>query len=122
MIFLICILTLAIAIILAFLESKKPFFDRNDVIEICSWVTIIILSIILITTGCAYLGQNFTKQKYEIRYETLNNDKDNPFLGEKIVEYNEDIIWNQRYQKDFWIGPFIPNIYDDMKLIETNSY
>lgn len=122
MILLICVLTLAIASILVLLESKKPIFNRNDGIEIGGWTVVLILGATLIITGCVHLGQNYTKQKYEIKYETLNNDKDNPFLGEKIAEFNESVIWHQRYQRDFWIGPFIPNIYDDMKLIETNSY
>lgn len=122
MIFLICVLTLAIALTLVLLESKKPILNRSDAIEIWGWFTVIVLSIVLITTGGMYLTQDFAKQRREIKYEILNNDKDNPYLGEKIAEYNEEIIWGKRYQEDFWIGPFIPNIYDDMKLIETNSY
>ena len=122
MIFLICVLTFAIAVSLALLESKKSIFDRNDDIEILSWTIIIILGIVFITTGGMYLTQDFAKQNREIKYEILNNDKDNPYLGEKIAEYNEEILRGQRYQRDFWVGPFIPNIYDDMKLIEINGY
>ena len=122
MIFLICVLAFSISLILVLLESAKPILSRNDVIEIWGTLIVILLGIVLCTTACMYLTQDFAKQKREIRYEILNNDKDNPFLGEKIVEYNEEITWGQRYQRDFWIGPFIPNIYDDMKLIETNSY
>lgn len=122
MIFLICVLTFAIAVSLALLESKKYILDRNDGIEILSWTIIIILGIVFITTGGMYLTQDFAKQNREIKYETLNNDKDNPYLGEKIAEYNEEILRGRRYQEDFWIGPFIPNIYDDMKLIEINGY
>lgn len=122
MIFLICVLTFAIAVSLALLESKKYILDRNDGIEILSWTIIIILGIVFIITGGMYLTQDFAKQNREIKYEILNNDKDNPYLGEKIAEYNEEILRGQRYQRDFWIGPFIPNIYDDMKLIEINGY
>ena len=122
MIFLICVLTFAIAVSLALLESKKYILDRNDGIEILSWTITIILGIVFIITGGMYLTQDFAKQNREIKYEILNNDKDNPYLGEKIAEYNEEILRGQRYQRDFWIGPFIPNIYDDMKLIEINGY
>ena len=122
MIFLICVLTFAIAVSLALLESKKYILDRNDGIEILSWTIIIILGIVFIITGGMYLTQDFAKQNREIKYEILNNDKDNPYLGEKIAEYNEEILRGQRYQRAFWIGPFIPNIYDDMKLIEINGY
>lgn len=122
MIFFICVLVFLIALVLVLLESTKPILSRNDVIEIWGTLIVILLGIVLFATGCMYLTQDFAKQKREIRYEALNNDKDNPFLGEKIAEYNEDIIWYQRYQRDFWIGPFIPNIFDDMKLIEINGY
>ena len=122
MIFLICVLVFAIALILVLLESTKPILSRNDVIEIWGTLIVMLLGCVLCTTACMYLTQDFAKQNREIKYEILNNDKDNPYLGEKIAEYNEEILRGQRYQRDFWIGPFIPNIYDDMKLIEINGY
>jgi len=122
MIALILLFLCIVAIILLFLDHRRNWYDRSCAIEIISWSIILTQVIIFIIFGGSYLCKDITKKDYQLTYEVLNNDKNNPYLGVEIARYNKDIMWHQRYQEDFWIGPFIPNIYDDMKLIEINGY
>ena len=122
MIALIYLILCVIAIILLLLEHKKNWYDRSCAIEIISWSIILVQIIAFVIVGGNYLCKDMVKRDYQLTYEVLSNDKDNPYLGVEIATYNKEVLWHQQYQKDFWIGPFIPNIYDDMKLIETNSY
>lgn len=86
----------------------------------------------LITLGVNHLGVDGDIARYEQKYETLtyqyeNNlyDNDND-LGKKellnqIQAWNEDLAWSKVNQKDFWIGIFIPNIYDQFEFIRLEG-
>ena len=109
----------------------------NDTLYCSGWEVIgVILTVIgaftlvisLVFFGVNYFGVNGYVAENQQRYESLtyqyeNNmfDNDND-LGKKellnqIQEWNEDIAWYKENQKDFWIGIFIPNIYDQFEFI-----
>lgn len=57
---------------------------------------------------------------YQYEHEFYENDND---LGKyelvsKIQDWNEDLSRYREIQDDFWIGVFIPNIYDQFDYIE----
>ena len=35
-----------------------------------------------------------------------------------IQEWNENLAWYKANQRSFWIGPYIPNVYDQFEFIE----
>lgn len=89
---------------------------------------IIICGIIFICSYCgidAYIASNL--QTYEsLVYQLENNiyDNDNDIgkkqLYDEIQKWNEDLAYRKNIQKDFWLGIFYPNIYDQFNFIQYN--
>lgn len=79
-----------------------------------------------------YVGVDGQVKSDEVRYDSLvyqceNNfyDNDNDIgkkeLVNQIQEWNEDLAWGKEIQRDFWMGIFIPNIYDQFEFIELDA-
>ena len=87
----------------------------------------IIASVVVLAIN--YIGIDGYIARMNTRYETLvyqyendiyDNDND---LGKRelmvdIQNWNEDLSSRKERQRDFWIGIYIPNIYDQFEYIE----
>ena len=87
----------------------------------------IIASVVVLAIN--YIGIDGYIAQMNTRYETLvyqyendiyDNDND---LGKRelmvdIQNWNEDLSSRRERQHDFWIGIYIPNIYDQFEFIE----
>ena len=87
----------------------------------------IIVSVVVLAIN--YIGIDGYIARMNTRYETLvyqyendiyDNDND---LGKRelmvdIQNWNEDLSSRRERQHDFWIGIYIPNIYDRFEYIE----
>lgn len=87
----------------------------------------IIISVVVLAIN--YIGIDGYIARMNTRYDTLvyqyendiyDNDND---LGKRelmvdIQNWNEDLSSRRERQRDFWIGIYIPNIYDQFKYIE----
>lgn len=87
----------------------------------------IIASVVVLANN--YIGIDGYIARMNTRYETLvyqyendiyDNDND---LGKRelmvdIQNWNEDLSSRRERQRDFWIGIYIPNIYDQFEYIE----
>lgn len=56
------------------------------------------------------------------QYENAVFDDDDDVVGRKelynqIAEYNSDVKYYQTLQRDFWLGIYFPNVYDQLELI-----
>ncbi len=89
--------------------------------------TIAIIMLVFIIVG--NLAPNAKIAKYQARYDSLvyqyeNNiyDNDNDLgkrdLMEDIEAWNTDLAYRKKIQRNFWVGIFYPNIYDDFVFIE----
>ena len=87
----------------------------------------IIASVVILAIN--YIGIDGYIAQMNTRYETLvyqyendiydnDNDLGKRELMEDIQRWNEDLAANQKNQHDFWIGIYIPDIYDQFEFIE----
>ena len=69
------------------------------------------------------LEQRYDALTYKSQTESIRDEFGivNKDYIDEVQEWNEDIASNQRMQRDFWLGIFIPNIYDDFELIDLDS-
>ena len=87
----------------------------------------IIASVVVLAIN--YIGIDGYIARMNTRYETLVYQYENDIydngndLGKRelmvdIQNWNEDLSSRRERQRDFWIGIYIPNIYDQFEFIE----
>lgn len=109
---------------------------NNDILECFGFgvmfigVCAVLVSIVIL--GCSYINIDGYVATCNTRYDMLvyqyeNNiyDNDNDIgkreLMEDIQSWNEDLINNREKQDDFWIGIYVPNIYDQFEFIQLEK-
>lgn len=60
---------------------------------------------------------------YQYENDFYNNDND---VGKKelmteIQDFNSSLVWHKRLQYDAWVGIYVPNIYDDLEVIDIST-
>lgn len=89
-----------------------------------------IISIIVISVNC--IGSEGVRLAYEQRYESLiykaktESIRDefgiiNKDYIDEIQEWNENVVKLKNWEKDFWIGIFVPNIYGEFETIDLSE-
>lgn len=131
MLFWICLSVLGIGIGLRVLSDKIDSYICdviNSIVLTIGTITTLILSIAAIIINCNSQGKLIELQE---RYTAINTkisteiyidklDINNKDIIDEIYEYNNDVKYGKYYQKDFWIGMFVPNIYDELEAIDYN--
>ena len=102
--------------------------------EYATWITSVILGIVVLIMSIFIIGAHIgaeanvaaNKQIYAslvYQYENDIYDNDDDVIGKKqlydqIQEWNKDLAKYKAKEKDFWVGIFYPNIYDQFEFIE----
>jgi hypothetical protein len=107
-----------------------------DILQVLSGATAVIVgiavSISLSIIGCNHLCLDATIAKYQAQYESLTYQYENNFydndndigkyeLVQQIEKWNTSLAYHKAAQRDFWLGIYYPNIYDDLEFISLES-
>ena len=79
-----------------------------------------------------YIGIDAKVAGYQKRYEALTYQYENNFydndndIGKKelvseIQYWNSDLAYHKTIQRDFWVGIYYPNVYDQFEFIKLNK-
>jgi hypothetical protein len=96
-------------------------------------IAFVALMIMLFILPVQYCGKDATVAENNERYKALiykvESGACRDELGllskeviDEIQEWNESAVRNQRLQNDFWIGVFVPDIYDKLETIDYERY
>lgn len=90
------------------------------------------LFVMMVPLVCMHVTAKGEVEKNKAVYESLVHQYENNFydndndVGKKelireIQDWNSDLAFYQSIQRDFWIGVFVPNIYDQFEFIELDK-
>lgn len=90
----------------------------------------IVVSIAIMANS--YIHADANVAKYQKRYESLTYQYENDFynndndvgkyeLVSQIEYWNTDLAYRKTIQRDFWLGIYYPNIYDQFEFIKLDK-
>lgn len=133
MIFWIFVIALVIGIVLFVLSEKRSFFRNWDVFAVIEiFISITAIVIMGMAIADAHIKANGEKLAYEQRYASLLYKAETESIRDEfgivnkeyideVQAWNEDVVKYKEWQRDFWIGIFIPNIHDDFETIDLEN-
>lgn len=120
MIYWLFILALAVEI---FLYVKIYKLEDNEKLEVAISVTcftILVLTIVIIFSNIQAKHEKYSlESRYNtlLEYRSVSDYLQNEHYISDIISWNTTISSGKSIQRDFWIGIFVPNIYDDFDII-----
>ena len=94
-------------------------------------ICMIFVAIIIICSSAVILVDNYYDatpaniEKYKTTYNSIIEQVNQDFDGvakqqvmARAAQWNADLTYRKNITKDFWVGSFYPNIYDQFELIE----
>lgn len=134
MIFWIFILLTVVGLALVFINEIKSYY--NMYIDVAGWSLFVISGLVSATMFCFIIGsrclasgtkaamsEKYSALVYKVQTETCRDEfgiVNKDFIDE-IQEWNVELAKKQCYQRDFWIGIFYPDIYDNFQTIDLNQ-
>ena len=120
-------------------ENKlREFLYQNDyTIQASGWITAVVsgitMVIMIIALVCNYIGVNARVEKNKEQYNAITYKVEsgacrdefgllNKEVIDEIQDWNENITYYKNFQKDFWVGIFVPNVYDQFETIDYTKY
>jgi hypothetical protein len=87
-------------------------------------MTILIIVQVLSAPGSVASGhQTYDSLVHQVESGMYNNDNEygKKELANQVQEWNEDLAEGKALQKNFWVGIFYPNIYDEFEFIPIEN-
>ena len=129
MIFWIALIAFVVFIVLAIVFEDSWDYGWVGVVSMfASCVSGIACLFMLIAIVIFHVGIEAEIEANKQRYDSLvyqaearlyenDNDVGKKDLANQIQEWNEDLARDKELQNDFWVGIFIPDIYDEFEFI-----
>ena len=119
-------------------SEKHPFLWNNDcnielVGEIVGVLSGLVIGIMIFILCGQYMGVDAYLEKNRETYMALtykiesNSCRDefgllSKELIDEVQEWNQDVRYYQKIQRNFWVGIFYPNVYDEFETIDYERY
>lgn len=103
-----------------------------DLAEILTAMSGIAIVVSIAIMANSYIHADANVAKYQKRYESLTYQYENDFynndndvgkyeLVSQIEYWNTDLAYRKTIQRDFWLGIYYPNIYDQFEFIKLDK-
>ena len=103
--------------------------DLTAILTVISGIAIVVSIAIMANS---YIHADADVAKYQKRYESLTYQYENDFynndndvgkyeLVSQIEYWNTDLAYRKTIQRDFWLGIYYPNIYDQFEFIKLDK-
>lgn len=134
MIFWIFVILLVIGVILLFADyyigiDSFALEILAAATSLVSGIIVAIMLIVIISNNFGAQGEKLSNQQtydsliYKSQTESIRDEFGivNKEYIDEVQAWNENVVKYKSWQRDFWIGIFIPNIYDDLETIDLDS-
>jgi hypothetical protein len=116
--------------------SKWLYYNSEGLLTtslVIFWLATVAVIVSLICMIFVYGGAAGDIAINEARYEALTYKMESTtcrdefgFLSKEVIDevqnWNEYLSKNKAMQRNFWVGIYLPNIYDDFEFIDYHSY
>lgn len=125
MLFFIFVAILVVGIILAYYDYENSGIILTILGSAFVFLSVVVMAINFIGVDgyIARMNTRYDMLTYQYKNDVYDNDND---LGKRelivdIQKWNEDLSALRERQDDFWIGIYIPNIYDQFEYIQLEK-
>lgn len=136
MLFIIFVVFLVVGVALKILyeilpwERQRNWMDVAGSLGVCLGTILVIVSLVVFglsllpaQANLDTLEQTRASLVYQLENNLYDNDND---IGKKelmseIQSFNESLAFHKKIQRDFWVGIYYANIYDNIQLIEIDK-
>lgn len=122
MLFFIFVAMLVVGVILAYYDYENSGITLIILGSAFVFISVAVMAINFIGVDgyIARMNTRYDMLTYQYKNDVYDNDND---LGKRelivdIQKWNEDLSARRERQDDFWIGIYIPNIYDQFEFIQ----
>lgn len=134
MIFWIFVILLVIGVVLLFADyyfgiDSFALEASASITSLISGIVVVIMLIFIVANNLSAQGAKLANQQtydsiiYKSQTESIRDEFGivNKEYIDEVQAWNENVVKYKSWQRDFWIGIFIPNIYDDLETIDLDS-